>query len=306
MDKTERMEIQDLESFKIAAMRVKDPRLIEEEFEQLLTWLRHRGIQPRKKLAIFYDDFDEFDNNRATKCEACFMIKETVEGDEKVQIKDLPSKRVATLTYGGSYEAISSAYKTLLKQAKEKEYMKGNLPSEVYIVYSSLENKDETKDHTKAIQFPIEDQNVTQKLATVFGSWMFPHFFVVFQWALLLAGILSFLNFTIIAPGSKADGSLKIVMLSHLWVVLFSILLTLLFYTNRHRGIAEKSIFGISILTAFSSAFNLGLYFVDNFLLLMQITEVVTWTLYLVIFGISVYRILVTLLSPLLGRFLKS
>lgn len=305
IDKMKRMEIQNLESFKVATMRVKNPRLIEEEFEQLLTWLKQRGIQPRKKLAIFYDNLYKFDNNHATKCEACFIIKETVEGDEIVQIKELPPKRVVTTTYEGSYEAISSVYKTLLHQAKEIGYVKRDPPSEVYIVYSSLE-KDDSKDHAKLIQFPIEDQNVTQTINAVFGSWMFPHFFVVFQWALLLAGILSFLNFAIITPGSRADGSLKIVMLSHLWVVLFSIILSLLFYKNRHRGIAEKAIFGVSTFVALFSAFNLGLYFVDDFLLLMRISEIVTWILYLVIFGISIYKIMVALFNPLLRKFSKS
>jgi effector-binding domain-containing protein len=301
----ETIEFKDLEPLKVAALRVKNSRSIEEHFKQLLTWLKRRGIQPRKKLAIFYDKLSEFDPNRATEYEVCFVIKETVEGDEIVQIKELPPQRVAAITHYGPYETILSTYKTLLEQIKGKGYVVGDPRREIYIVYASLENEGDPKNYAKEIQFPIGNQNFAQTLFTALGNWMFPHFFVVFQWALLLTGVMSLLNFAIVTPGSTADGTLKVVMLSHLWVLLFSIMLSFLFYENKHRGLAEKCIFGMSILTTLFSAFNFSLHFVNDFLMLMWVTEIVAWTLYLVIFAISVYKILVTLLTPILRRFLK-
>ena len=124
------------------------------------------------------------------------------------------------------------------------------------------------------------------------GNRMFPHFFVVFQWALLFFGVMSFINFPIIIPGSRANGEFKVVMTSHLWVLFFSTISCFLFYKNRRRRVAEKAIFNISLVAALFSIAHFILHFINDFLFLMWVTGIIAWIFYLLVFAISVYSLL--------------
>lgn len=303
----ETIEVKDVESFRVAALRVKASRCEEEEyFKQLFEWLRQRGLKPRKKLAIFYDNVYEFDSNNVTTYEVCFEIKETVEEEEGVQIKELPQQRVATITHHGSCEKIFSTYETLIEWIKNEGYVVKGPPREVYIVPSSLEDKSGPKGCVTEIQFPIGGRNFTKRLFTVMGNWMFPHFFVAFQWALLLFGVMSFINFPTIIPGSRANGELKVVMVSHLWVLLFSIISCFLFYKHRQRGIGARVIFGVSMVAALFSVAHFILRFINDFLLLMWTTEIIAWVFYLLVFATSLYSILVAFLTSVLRGVMRA
>lgn len=301
----ERIEVKDVESFRVAALRIKASRSEEEEyFEQLSRWLKKRDVKPRKKLAIFYDKVYDFDRNVLTY-EVCFEIKETVEKQEGVQIKELPQQRVATIIHHGSCEKIFSTYETLLEWIKNEGYVVKGPSREVYV--ASSEDKSGLRHCLTEIQFPIR-QNLTQKLFAVVENWMFPHFFVAFQWAFLIfahARQMSFFNFPIVIPGSRANGGLKVVTASHLWVLLFSIILCFLFYKHRRKGVAEKGIFGVSMVAALFSVAHFILRFVNDFLLLMWITEIIAWVFYLLVFATSVYTILVALLTSVLRGVMK-
>lgn len=144
-----------------------------------------------------------------------------------------------------------------------------------------------------------------ERLFAVIENWMFPHFFVVLQWVLLLFGVMSFFNFPMIIPGSRANGELKVVMTSRLWVLLFSVIMCFLFYKHRHGGVAQKVIFGLSMGAALFSFAHLVLHFVNDFLLLMWITEIIAWVFYLLVFATSVYSILVAFLTSILRRVMK-
>lgn len=302
----ETIEVKNMESFRVAALRIKSSRSEEEKhFKQLFRWLKQRGVKPRKMLAIFYDNVYEFDSDNVITYEVCFEIKETVEEAEGVQIKELPQQRVATITHRGAYEKIYSTYESLLEWIKKEGYAIRGPPREVYIVPSSLEDKRSPKDFVTEIQLPIGGQNFTQRLFAVMGNWMFPHFLVVLQWAFLLFGVMSFFNFPIIIPGSRANGELKVVMTSHLWVLLFSIILCFLFYKHRRRGVAEKGIFGISMVAALFSVAHFILRFINGFLLLMWTTEIIAWAFYLLMFATSMYSILVAFLASVLRSVLK-
>lgn len=298
----ERIDVKDVESFRVAALEIKAPRYEKEKhFKQLSRWLKQRSVKPRKRLAIFYDKVHEFDSNKVIKYEVCFEIKETIKKEEEVQIKELPQQRMATIAHHGSCEKISSTYKTLLEWIKNEGYVVKGPPREVYIVPSSLEDKSDSKDCVMEIQFPI-GQKFTQRLFAVMGNWTFPHFFVAFQWALILFGVMSFIDFSIIIPGSRANGELKVVMTSHLWVLLFSVILCFLFYKHKGRGRAEKGIFGVSMVAALFSVAHFILHFINDFLLLMWITGIIAWVFYLLVFATSVYIILATFLTYVLGR----
>lgn len=298
----ERIEVKDVESFRVATLMIKASRSEKEKhFKQLSRWLKQRSVEPRKRLAIFYDKVHEFDSNKIIKYEVCYEIKETVEKEEEIQIKELPQQRMATITHHGPCEKISSTYKTLLEWIKNEGYAVKGPPREIYIVPSNPEDESDSKECVTEIQFPI-GQGLTQRLLAVTGNWTFPHFFVAFQWALILFGVMSFIDSPIIIPGSRANGELKIVMTSHLWVLLFSIILCFLFYKHRVRGGAEKGIFGVSMAAALFYAANFILHFVNGFLLLMWITGIIAWVFYLLVFATSVYIIFVAFLTYVLRR----
>lgn len=134
---------------------------------------------------------------------------------------------------------------------------------------------------------------------------MFPHFLAVFQWTLLVLSITFNMNFSVAVTGAIANGGLKVIMIFHLWMLFFPIFFGPMFYRIRREGIAERCIMGLSMITFLFSIVNISLHFVDDLVLLMKATEVVAWSLYNSLFSISIYKILVVFLLPLLERFAK-
>ena len=132
---------------------------------------------------------------------------------------------------------------------------------------------------------------------------MFPHFLAVFQWALLVTGLVFNLNFSVAVTGAVADGGLKVIMLFHIWMLLLPVALCLIFFRMRREGIAERYIVSLSMLTVLFSIANISFHFANDLVLLMKVTEIVAWSLYNGMFSVSVYRISVVFLLPLLRRF---
>jgi len=131
---------------------------------------------------------------------------------------------------------------------------------------------------------------------------MFPHFLVIFQWTLLVISLAFNLNTSVAVTGAIANGGLKVIMLFHVWMFLFAAVLCMIFYRIRKEGIVERSIIGISMITILFSIVNISLHFVNDFVLLMKATEVVTWCLYNTMFSVSVYKISTVSLLPVLMR----
>lgn len=131
---------------------------------------------------------------------------------------------------------------------------------------------------------------------------MFPHFLATFQWASLVVSLAFNLNFSVAVTGAIANGGLKVIMLFHIWMLLFAAVLCLIFYRIRKEGIVEKSIISISMITVLFSTVNIFLHFVNDFVLLMKATEVIAWSLYNIMFSVSVYKISTVFLLPALMK----
>lgn len=302
-----RIEIKDLESFRVAALRVKASRSEKEKyFKQLLGWLKQKGVKPGKKLAIFYEKTSEINSSSAIAYEVCFEIEEEVKTEEGIQIKEVPRQRVATTIHHGSREKLLSTYETLIEWINSENHVVKGPPREIYVVPSNLEEESGLQEYMTEIQFPIGEESFTQRLYSIWGNWFFAHFLVVSQWALLFLGSISFLSFPIIVPGSRANGELKVVTVSHFWVLFFSTTLCFLFYKHRQRGVAGKSIFGASLGAALFSAVHFVLCFVDNLLLLMSTTEIFAWAFYLLMFATSLYSILVVFIAYVSRKVIKA
>lgn len=134
---------------------------------------------------------------------------------------------------------------------------------------------------------------------------MFPHFLYTFQWTLLVISLAFNLNFSVAVTGAVANGGLKVIMLFHLWMLFFPAVFCLIFYRIRKEGIAERCIIGLSMITILFSIVNISLHFVDDLVLLMKAAEVVAWSLYNSVFSVSVYKISIVFLLPVLRRFVK-
>ncbi len=61
----------------------------------------------------------------------------------------------------------------------------------------------------------------------------------------------------------------------------------------------------LSMITILLSIVNVSLHFVNDLVLLMKATEVVAWSLYNSMFSMSVYKISIAFLLPVLKRFVK-
>lgn len=145
----------------------------------------------------------------------------------------------------------------------------------------------------------------SMQLRKVVESKMFPHFLATFQWASLVVSLAFNLNISVAVTGALANGGLKVIMLFHIWMLLFAAVLCLIFYRIRKEGIAERCIIGISMITVLFSTVNISLHFVNDFVLLMKATEVIAWGLYNSIFSVSVYKISTVFLLPVLIRYKK-
>ncbi len=142
----------------------------------------------------------------------------------------------------------------------------------------------------------------SMKLRKAVENKMFPHFLATFQWASLVVSLAFNLNISVAVTGAIANGGLKVIMLFHIWMLLFAAVLCLIFYRIRKEGIAERSIISISMITILFSTVNISLHFVNDFVLLMKATEVVTWCLYNSMFSASIYKISTVFLLPALMR----
>ena len=134
---------------------------------------------------------------------------------------------------------------------------------------------------------------------------MFPHFLSTFQWALLVISLALNLNFPVAVTGAVASGGLKVIMLFHVWMLLFPVVLCLIFCRIRKEGKVERCIIDLSIITILFSIVNISLHFVNDLVLIMKATEVVAWSLYNSLFSVSMYKISIMFLLPVKKRSAK-
>lgn len=143
------------------------------------------------------------------------------------------------------------------------------------------------------------------QIRKVVENKMFPHLLAMFQWVFLVISLAFNLDFSVAVTGAVANGGLKVIMLFHLWILFFPFVLFLLFYRIRKEGIAERCTTALSTITILFSVVNVFLYFVNDLALLMKATEVVAWSLFNCMFSVSMYKISIVLLLPILKGSIK-
>lgn len=134
------------------------------------------------------------------------------------------------------------------------------------------------------------------------GNKMFSYFFVAFQWLLIVVILVFNLHFSVAVASGLANGALKVVMSFHVLMLLFPAISCCLFLRLRKQGIVERCILALSAITVLLSIVNISLHFVNNLVLLMKTSEVAAWSLYSIIFSLSVYKISYVYLIPIWRR----
>ncbi len=174
-----------------------------------------------------------------------------------------------------------------------------NLPE--LSIFPLLDRKSSQPRPSKALTFnKVEDP--LRRLHKVIKGEVFPHFAVMFQWALLVMIITLNLNFSIAVTGAVVNDGLKIVLVHHLWMLFAPSVLSIMFYRIRKVGMSEKGIVFLAIAILLLSTVNIYLHFVDESASLMKFTEVIAWALYNGMFSVSVYTVSTKVLLPALGR----
>ena len=140
------------------------------------------------------------------------------------------------------------------------------------------------------------------RLRSILRSNRLPHILATFQWAILILTLVFNVNFTVFVTGAVAASGLKVIMLFSLWILLFSGMLCAFFYRIRREGVEEKTILVLSVFTAFFSGANIFFHFIDEFVLIMQVTEVIAWGFYNGIFFVSMYKIFSVFVLPALSK----
>lgn len=123
------------------------------------------------------------------------------------------------------------------------------------------------------------------------GNKTFSYFFVAFQWLLIVVILVFNVHFSVAVASGLANGALKVIMFFHVLMLFFPTVSCLLFLRLRREGILERCILALSMATIFFSIVNISLHFVNNLVLLMKTSEVIAWSLYSIIFSLSVYKI---------------
>lgn len=152
----------------------------------------------------------------------------------------------------------------------------------------------------KLVSKKIEDS--LRRLREAVESGMFPHFLLIFQWALIVIIIVLNMNFSIVVTGALANEGLKVIMLLHLWLLLSPGVLSPMFYRIRKVGMVERCIVSLSIITFLFSIANIFFHFVNDFVVLMKSAEVIAWSLYNIMFSLSVYKVSTGILLPVLEK----
>ncbi len=135
------------------------------------------------------------------------------------------------------------------------------------------------------------------QLRSILGSSKLPHILAAFQWAILVLALALNLHFTVSVTGAVANGGYKVITLFSVWMLFFSSILCLMFY-RIGKGVAEKGILLLSILTMLFSGTSISLHFVNDLVLAMKATEVIAWTCYNGTFFVSLYQVSRVFLFP--------
>lgn len=135
---------------------------------------------------------------------------------------------------------------------------------------------------------------------------LLPHSMAAFQWALLVVILAFNMNFSIGVTGAVANGGLKVIMLFPFWMLISSIVLSLVLYRMRNDGTAERSALGLSLIATLFSIVTISLHFVDDFVSFMKAAEVIAWVFYNGMVSVSSYKISVAFLFPILRRYAKT
>jgi hypothetical protein len=141
--------------------------------------------------------------------------------------------------------------------------------------------------------------HLTCKFRKAFSNKIVSYFLVALQWFLIVLTIAFNVRFSVAVPGGLSNGGLKVIMDFPIFLFFSSLVSCLLFLRLRKEGIIERCIALLLVATAFFSLANISLHFVDDFVLMMQVTEVAAWGSYNIVFALIAYGIFLVYVVPI-------
>lgn len=128
----------------------------EDVLDGLVGWLMREGHPYcAPPLAVYYDDPEEV-AEEDLRGEVCLPVAERVQGDEDVEVKELPGTEVAYTMYEGPYGGIIEVYERLFEWLEENGYrFREDLGTReiFHRVYGQVESEDEL---LTEVQVPVE------------------------------------------------------------------------------------------------------------------------------------------------------
>ncbi len=137
------------------------------------------------------------------------------------------------------------------------------------------------------------------KFRKAFSNKIVSYFLVAFQWFLIVLTLAFNVRFSVAVPGGLSNGGLKVIMDFPVFLFFSSLISCLLFLRLRKEGIIERCIALLLVATAFFSIVNISLHFVNDFVLMMQVTEVAAWSSYNIMFALIAYGIFYAYVVPM-------
>ena len=140
---------------------------------------------------------------------------------------------------------------------------------------------------------------LTCKFRKAFSNKIVSYFLVAFQWLLIVLIMVLDARFSVAVPGGLSDGGLKVLMDFPVFLFSSSLVSCLLFLRLRKEGIIERFITLLLLTTVFFSIVSISLHFVNDLVLMMQITEVAAWGSYNIMFAFIAYGIFHVYVVPM-------
>ncbi len=101
--------------------------------EELYGWLGEKEVKPvGSPFGIFYDNPEEVEME-ALRWEICVPVEAEFEGDDRVEIKNIESAKVAYLIHMGPYEDVGPAWKEVYAWLFKNNYTPTGAGMEVYL-----------------------------------------------------------------------------------------------------------------------------------------------------------------------------
>lgn len=105
----------------------------EDYIDRLYSWSKKKRLGPgMRPMSIYLDEPDKKPKSKV-RIDIAIPIRKKISGEGKIEVRDLPATKVATMKFKGSSEEYEKAYSDLWHWIKEKNFKISGAPIEYYL-----------------------------------------------------------------------------------------------------------------------------------------------------------------------------